>query len=89
MGNEDGEILLVKTILSKLYTQNCFGKRHILLDRFKRLPIPPYAKSKLKVEDVIKDLNRKELILGKKTSHGQAIYLNLKKLAEIEKLIHS
>ena len=71
-----------KTIIRKLYTAKCFGKGHMLKDRFKS-SLPSHMLGD--VDSVLKDLMKREIILPYgMTKYGFAVYLNIKKLDEIE-----
>ncbi|MBN1502699.1 hypothetical protein JW930_04080 [Candidatus Woesearchaeota archaeon] len=76
---------IMKNILKKLYSKQAFGKGHLLFERLQS-GIPGHLKGFTK--PVLSDLIRKELVLFYgKTKYGDAFQLNIKKLAEIEKII--
>ncbi|MBU1203751.1 MAG: hypothetical protein KKG60_01650 [Nanoarchaeota archaeon] len=77
--------IITKSIIRKLYTHKCWGKGHMLVERFKH-GLPSHFKGD--VNYVIKDLIKNQVILPYgKTKHGFAIYLNIKKKDIIEKII--
>ena len=74
-----------KNILKKLYSAQAFSKGHMLFERLQS-SIPGHLKGFVKV--VLSDLMKEELVLlYGKTQYGDAFQLNIKKLAEIEKII--
>ncbi len=76
--------IIAKAIIRKLYSADCRGKGHMLVDRFKH-GLPGHFKGD--VDSIVEDLVRKEIILVYgRTKHGLAVYLNKKKKAEIEQL---
>lgn len=76
--------LIAKAIVRKLYSADCWGKGHMLVDRFKH-GLPGHFRGD--VDSVVDDLVRKDVILVYgRTKHGLAVYLNIKKKAEINQL---
>jgi hypothetical protein len=74
-----------KNILKKLYSNQAFSKGHMLYERLQS-SIPGHLKGFVK--EVLSDLLKEELVLFYgKTQYGDAFQLNIKKLAEIEKII--
>lgn len=74
-----------KTIIKKLYSVKAWGKGHLLVDRFKS-GLPSHLRGD--VDSVIRDLLKKQIVLlYGKTKYGYAIYLNPKKIKEIEETI--
>ena len=70
-------------ILKILFYYGCWGKGHLLIIRLKK-GIP---KEDVKyVDKVLKLLNKKQIILIKKTKHGYAAFLNAIKRKEIDKI---
>ena len=76
--------LISKTIIRKLYSANCWGKGHLLVDRFKH-GLPGHFRGD--VNPVVEDLIKKCIIIVYgRTKHGLAVYLNIKRKAEIEQM---
>lgn len=76
--------IIAKAIIRKLYSSNCWGKGHMLVERFKS-GLPAHFRGDVK--SVVEDLVKKEIILVYgRTQHGLAVYLNIKKKDEIDKL---
>ena len=74
-----------RNIIKKLYSSKAFRKGHLLIETLKR-GIPSHLIGY--VEDVLKDLLKKELvIIYGKTKYRYAYQLNIKKLKEIEEVI--
>ena len=70
-------------IVKRLFNYGCWGKGHLLIIRFKK-GIP---KEDVKyIDKVLKLLNKKQIILIKKTKHGYATFLNAIKREEIDKI---
>lgn len=70
-------------IIKKLFNYGCWGKGHLLIIRLKK-GIP---KQDLKyIDRVLKELNKKKIVLIKKTKHGAAAYLNVNKRKEIDEI---
>ncbi len=73
-----------KAIIRKLYSANCWGNGHMLINRFKS-GLPGHFRGD--VNCVVEDLVKKEIILVYgRTKHGLAVYLNIKKKDEIDKI---
>ncbi len=82
--DEDEYYIIAKAIIRKLYSANCWGKGHMLVDRFKS-GLPGHFKGD--VNSVVEELVRKEIILVYgRTKHGLAVHLNIQKKKEIEAL---
>jgi len=74
-----------RTILKKLYSAKAFKKGHLLLETLQS-GIPSHLIGSVK--DILQALIKEGLIIYYgKTAHGLAYQLNIKNLAEIEKLI--
>ena len=70
-------------IINKLFNYGCWGKSHLLTIRLKK-GIP---KEDLQyVDKVLKELNKKQIVLIKKTKHGDAAFLNKNKRKEINEI---
>ena len=82
--NEEEYSVIAKAIMRKLYSANCLGKGHMLVDRFKS-GLPGHFKGD--VNAVVEDLVKKEIIfVYSRTKHGLTVYLNIKKKDEIDTL---
>ena len=57
---DDAYNIISKAIVKKLYTARCFGKGHMLIERFKS-GLPSHFKGD--VNSVLKDLIKKDIIL--------------------------
>lgn len=76
--------IIVKAIIRKLYSANCWGKGHMLIDRFKS-GLPGHFKGD--VNTVVEDLLKKEIIVVYgRTKHRLAVHLNIQKKKEIDEL---
>lgn len=70
-------------IVKKIFNYGCWGKGHLLIIRLKK-GIP---KEDIKyIDKVLKDLNKKQIVLIKKTKHGDAAFLNINKRKDIDKI---
>lgn len=80
------DILLVKkAIIKKLYSTGCWGKGHMLVDRFKS-GLPGHFRGL--VSKAVKELVKEELVcVYGRTKHGLAVYLNITKKELIDALI--
>ena len=77
--------LIKKSIIKKLYSTGCWGKGHMLMDRFKS-GLPAHLKGE--VQYAVKELAKEKIIcVYGKTKHGLAVYLNISKKKEIEEII--
>lgn len=82
--DENEYAIITKAIIRKLYSANCWGKGHMLVDRFKS-GLPGHFKGDVNL--VVEELVRKEIIIVYgRTKHGLAVYLNIQKKKEIEML---
>ncbi len=74
-----------ENIIKKLFSKGCFGNGHLLLIRLQK----GVSKEDVGlVKDVVKQLIKEEIIMAKATKHGTSVYLNMARLAEIEKIIN-
>ncbi|MBI2141458.1 hypothetical protein HYU16_03465 [Candidatus Woesearchaeota archaeon] len=74
-----------KNIVKKLYAYGAFVHGHLLFERL-RQGIPSHLAGFVK--QVLDDLLKEEIVLFyKRTKHGDAYQLNIKKLKEIEEII--
>ena len=70
-------------IVKRLFNYGCWGKGHLLIMRLRK-GIP---KEDVKyVDKVLKLLNKKQIILVKRTKYGDATFLNANKREEIDKI---
>tara|TARA_Y100000310_G_scaffold336853_1_gene422468 strand:+ start:1383 stop:1658 length:276 start_codon:yes stop_codon:yes gene_type:complete len=71
-------------IIKKLFHYGCWGKGHLLIIRLKK-GIP--REDLQYVGKVLRELNKKEIVLVKKTKHGDAVFLNKMKRKDIYEII--
>ena len=70
--------LVKKSIVKKLYSAGCWGKGHMLIERFKS-GLPPHIRGE--VTQVVKKLIKEKFIrVYGRTKHGLAFYLNVAKI---------
>lgn len=82
--SEDVYAIIVKAIIRKLYSANCWGRGHMLIERFKS-GLPGHFKGD--VNAIVEDLVKKQIILVYgRTKFGVAVYLNIQKKSEIDAL---
>ncbi|MBW2986135.1 hypothetical protein KY333_02080 [Candidatus Woesearchaeota archaeon] len=86
MSQRENDVNLVKrAIVKKLYSAGCWGKGHMLIERFKS-GLPPHIRGE--VTSAVKKLIKEKLIRAYgRTKHGLAFYLNISKKKEIEIII--
>lgn len=83
--SESDYVKIRKNIVKKLYAYGAFSHGHLLLERLQS-GIPSHLIGSVK--DVLEDLVKEEIVLFyKRTKHGEAYQLNIKKLKEIEEII--
>jgi len=74
-----------KTIIRKLYSAGCWGKGHMLMERFKS-GLPAHYQGY--VTDALDELIKERIICAYgRTKYGPAFYLNISKKKEIEEMI--
>ncbi|MBW3002196.1 hypothetical protein KY338_03495 [Candidatus Woesearchaeota archaeon] len=77
--------LVKKAVIRKLYSAGCWGKGHMLVDRFKS-GLPPHFRGI--VSKAVKELVKERLVcVYGRTKHGLAVYLNVTKKERIDALI--
>lgn len=70
-------------IVKKLFNYGCWGKGHLLIIRLKK-GVPKEDVGY--IDDVLRELNKKQIVLIKKTKHGDAAFLNKNKRKEIDEI---
>jgi len=68
-------------ILYKLWRNRCFGKGHMLIDNLTD-GFPTNIQDK--TTDSLKELIRKGVLVRKSSKHGQAVFINLNMIKQIE-----
>jgi len=77
--------LVKKAVIKKLYAAGCWGKGHMLIDRFKS-GLPAHLRGE--ATNAVKDLVREGLVcVYGKTKYGLAVHLNIIRKKEIEEII--
>ena len=76
--------LIAKRIVCTLYNATCWGTGHMLVERLNS-GIPPHLKGF--VPGIIQDLTKNNILkVYGKTKYGVAVYLNVKRKQEIQRL---
>ena len=77
--------LVKKAIIKKLYSAGCWGRGHMLINRFKS-GLPPHFRGA--VSKAVKELVKAGMVcVYGKTKHGLAVSLNIARKKEIEAII--
>ena len=83
--NRTDYVRIKKNIVKKLYAYGAFTHGHLLLERLQN-GIPSHLAGFVK--EVLADLVREEIVLFyRRTKHGDAYQLNMKRLKDIEEMI--
>ncbi|MBS3150773.1 hypothetical protein J4443_00120 [Candidatus Woesearchaeota archaeon] len=77
-------IKLSRTLIRKLYDENCFGKGSIYIDNLKRGVSQEYLD---KVETVLDALVKQEICGKKRKEHGWKYFLKMERLDKIKEIL--